>query len=295
MSGKLKKTGRIILIVAILGIALFCFIKKNYENPLKNIREESSELPNYVVYGVLYSDYGRIYVPSICEKKSKERYLDEIFCIKNGKAYLMYADYSEGARCWVLASVDLETSELQTCCELPNAAKIFDVNFSNDYMERDGYYLEGKIVLNDRQTVLEYDVESQNLETYDYYEYDFPKCTVYGEYIDNETVQLNLGNSIRRYTLEEMAEKSDSIAKIFALKNEKTWCGDSYLYRFFADDNVQFIGDKVYTIGNCFNYSGQAYTVILEYDVEEDSWKYVTNCYTGNPASPYNCYVIPSE
>lgn len=58
MSGKLKKISRIILIVAILGTALFCFIKKSFENALKNILEKLSEPPIYVAYETLYLDYG---------------------------------------------------------------------------------------------------------------------------------------------------------------------------------------------------------------------------------------------
>lgn len=293
MSGKLKKAGGIILIIAILGIELFCFIKKNFENPLKNIPQESSEIPSYVAYGSLYSDYGKTYVNSICRKNGY--YLLEILCVKDGKVYFIYSGAYEEKYYWMIGDIDLVTLEFHKCYDMADPAESYEIQFWKNYKERNGYYLDGKIVLNDHQTVLEYDIESQNLQTYDYHDYNFPKRAVYGEYIDYEAVRLNLEDSVRTYTLEEMAEKSDSIAQILALKEKKIWCGDSYLWHFFTDDNLQFIGDKVYTIGNCFNYWGEAFAVMFEYDVQEDSWKYVTSYHMGSPARPYNCYVIPTE
>lgn len=289
MSGKLKKTFGIIFIILILTIALFRSIKKSFENPLKDIPQESSEIPSYVAYGSLYSDYGKIYVDGICRKNGY--YCKEILCLRDGKVYFVDSDSDY----WVIGELDLVTSEFRTCCKMADPAESYEIQGRKKYKDRNGYYFDGQIVLTDHKTVVTYDIDSQIVQMYAYSDYCFPECVIYGEAVDRETIRLNMGDSVRTYTLQEMAEKSDSIAQILELKEKKIWAGDSYLYRFFSSGNVQFIGDKVYTIGGCLNYHGQAYAVIFEHDVEEDSWKYVTNCFTGDRVSYNNCYVIPSE
>lgn len=293
MSKKLKKTGGIILIIVFLGIVLFCFIKKGFENPLKNIPQESSEIPNYVVDDSLYSNYGEIYVGGIC--RDNGYYCEEIICVRDGKVYFVYSGSYQEKYYWMIGAIDLATSEFHTCYKMADPAESYEIQYWKNYKERNGYYFDGQIVLTDHKTVLTYDIDSQTVQTYAYRDYCFPECTVYGEYIDDETIRLNMGDSVRTYTLREMTEKSDSISKIFALKDKKTWCGQAYLYRFFAGSKVQFIDDKLYTIGDCLNYMGEGYAVILEYNVEEDSWQYVTNCYTGGIVYDDTCYVIPSE
>lgn len=229
----------------------------------------------------------------LCRKNGY--YYREILCERDGKVYFVYCDPYEEKDCWTIGSIDLATSEFRICYKMTDPAESYEVQYWKNYKERNGYYFDRQIVLTDHKTVLTYDIDSQTVQTYAYRDYCFPECTVYGEYIDRETIQLNMGDSVRTYTLQEMAEKSGSISKIFALKEKKTWCGDSYLDSFFSGDSVQVVGDKVYTIGECLNYMGEAYAVIFEYNVEEDSWKYVTNYYTGENAHSQNFYIIPSE
>lgn len=287
----------VLCIILTLGIIIFVLVRagiqKYCDNPLKNIVQESDDIPNYVIYGTLYSNYGIIDLEEICEKQNEYYYLSEIFCVKGEKVYFVYEDYND-TPCWAIGSVDLVTSEFQTCCKMSAPAESYKTDFHSAYEERNGYYFDGQITLTDHKTVLTYDIDSQIFQTYMYRDYCFPKCTVYGKGINDDTIRLNIEGFTKTYTLEEMAEKSAGIAEIFALKDKKTTLGSSYLSRCFASDCVQVTDGKIYAVGECLNRGGYAYAVIYEYDEENDSWMYVTNTQTpwGDIVGRF-CYVIP--
>lgn len=265
------------------------------ENPLENIRQESADIPNYVVHDMLYSEYGITDIEQICQEQNKYYYVSEVFCIRNGKVYFMYENHiSELNDDWYVGSIDLETSEFRTCCEMPDAEGKYYIDFKNPYRERSGYYLEGQITLIDYDTVLVYDIDADTSRTYAYKDYEFPECTVYGERTDSETICLNIGDFSKSYTLQQMAEKSDAIAGIYALKDEKTVYGYSYLDRCFSRNCVQVVNGKIYAVGECRDYDRNTYAMILEYDERTDSWMYVTNAQTPyGYAVEESCYVIP--
>lgn len=230
----------------------------------------------------IYRGEEEIYIP-------KDNVLSEIFCINDEKAYFVHGKVSEtGMKRWYLESYDLNTEEFRTCCVLDDAEDWYQRNFSKDYKERDGYYKDGKIVLNNKKTVLVFDIDSQDVQKYLYEEYEFPEQEAYGECVEYDTIRIVADGKEELWNLEKMAETSTSIDKLSTFKSKMIGTNISYTERFFTKDCVQCIEDKIYCCGFGFNYAGEGYSIILEYDTECDIWKYVTSHWVHD-----DVYIIP--
>lgn len=292
---------RYILIVTIgFVIAVFVLIsiriKSVYQNPLENIPRETEDIPNYVVYSTLYSEFGKISVGSECVRQNKDYELKEIFCVKSEKVYFIYSVVNESEYYWAIGSIDLGTMEFQTHCKLYEPKEAYDKGkrFFCEYKEQNGYLYDDEIVLTDYETVLIYDLNRDNIKKYDYGDFLFPQKSICGEYVNSETIVLKTENISKMYTLQEMAAKSESIAEIFSLSHSTTWSGASYLCDFFSNYSVQAVGNKLYAVGQCLNNRGYAYAVILEYDEKNDLWNYVANARSAAGDIVHGeCYVIP--
>lgn len=291
--------GVVILLSVLLSIGtVLCiknYVKKVYENPLENIPSESEQMPNFVVYGTLHSKYGEVAIDTVCKKQNENFNLKEVLCVKDKKAYFVYSGPYEENYCWEIGSIDLKTLEFQSHSVFVEPTEYYKFpEFNDDYKMQNGYYFENQIILTDHKNVLVYDLEQQCSKLYVYDEYDFPEKQIYGEATDTETIKMKKQGMSQEYSLEKMAEQSDSIEQILRLKECQVWSGSSYLYRFFSKDSVQVVEDKVYAVCDCLNSKGYSYAVILEYIELTDSWKYVTSSRSGAGDIVHGrCYVVP--
>lgn len=248
------------------------------KNPLGNIPFETQEIPNYVSYDTVYTSWGKTNLGQVCHSVNEKYDLLQIFGVFENTVYFVYSSWENSDSSWEIGSYNLDTFEFRTHCMLENPQEVYRRKFEEKYVERNGYCLDGEIILNDHKHVVVYNIINDNAQIYSYEEYEFPTNNSYGEYIDNTTIKLTLENDSKSYTLEEMAYKSDAIKEILNLKNMKIWDGRSSLYNFFYQNGIQVLGSKVYVTGRCVSFGGKSYAIILEYDVQNDSWKYVTNC-----------------
>lgn len=277
------KKSHIIILLAVIFILFSVFIIKFnagsfLKNPLGNIPFETQEIPNYVSYDTVYTSRGKTDLGQVLQSVNEKYDLLQIFGVFENTVYFVYSSWEKSDSSWEIGSYNLNTFEFRSHCMLENPKEVYRRKFEEKYVERNGYCLDGEIILNDHKHVVVYNIINDNAQIYSYEEYEFPTNNSYGEYIDNTTIKLTLENSSKRYTLEEMAYKSDSIKEIFNLKDMKIWNGRSSLHKFFSQGAIQVIGSKVYVSGRWVNFWGKSYAVILEYDVQSDSWKYVTNC-----------------
>ena len=201
-----------ILVLGILGM----FILSMY-NPLKNVSQEVEKIPVFVDYDTVYAGADEYNLRILCGGND----IGEAFFVHDGKIFFEYNSYDikAGTSDWHIASVDMETEEVQTYCVLNDAKDGYHKNLSEDYIKRDGFYINGKIVLNNDQEVLEYDINSQKIQKYSYEEYDFPSREVSGEALDKTTIQINKNGEVKTWNLETMSEKSPGIRKIEGVKN----------------------------------------------------------------------------
>lgn len=263
------------------------------EEKLKDIDVETDKVPVIVVDGTVYINRDEVDIWKICKKQNNNFVLKEIFCIAEGKVYFIYSG-NPSAYTWTIASVDLITKEIRDLSQFSNTKIKYDSNsFNGEYKDRSGYYCDGKIILSDRVMVHEYDILSGEAKQYAYGQFAFPQRTVYGNSIDNQTLELYMNNTVHTFKLSDMAERSKGIQVLQKLKNKKIWNGDSSFQGFSLDklNSVQVIGDKIYTFCCIYNHSGELYYAILEYNHDKVLWMYVTWCFVCDNTG--NCYVIP--
>lgn len=275
------------LLAAFLSIPLS---RAELERSLKSIANESDTIPAYVIYGRLHIGDEKLDVSSVLREETKTGNVEEIFCVTGDKAYFIYTTYTD-AYDWKIASIDLKSSTIHDCCVFSDVAEIYISEHYGDYSERTGYYYDNQIVLSDSRSVFVYDIATEETHQYEYDQYAFPVQKVSGESINN-TLNLHLADAIHTFTLEDMASKSDGIAKIYALKNKLDWQKCSYLSGFFSSNTIEVVGEKIYYIASVRNWQGEPYAIILEYDLDYNEWIYVTNCFVGSDIHRY-CYIVP--
>lgn len=290
----------VVLLVCTLLISATIFFVTSYrqkigENPLKNIPSESEQVPNFVVYGTLYSKYGELSIDRIGKKQNETFVLKEVLCVKDEKVYFVYGTLYEESECWELGAIDLNSLEFQPQIRFIEPAEYYkSAEFYEDYKMQNGYYFEEQIIITDHKKVLVYDLEHQSSQMYQYAEYVFPEKRISSEVLNAEIIGMNNKGISKEYSLEKMAEQSNSIAQIFKLKEHQTWNGKSYLYRFFSECSIQVVENEVYAVCECLNFEGYAYAVILEYIELSDSWRYVTSIRSAAGDIVHGrCYIVP--
>lgn len=270
--------------------------KQEHDSPLNEILSETEVIPAYTIFGDVYLEDSITSIGSLCHEK--DLLLKEILCIKDKTIYFLCEMLEGDQWYWAIGIAEAGGTEVQIQYKMTVSNEInYRRAVTSDYKDRYGYYYDGEIVLNDRQTVLTYGIDSGEIQKYNYDDYQFPERMVYGECIDNHILVLNIEDSNYEYSLQDMATQSVGISKLFALKDKKIHNGNSYIEYFFASHNsIQCIKDKIYVIGRCMNYGGSSGAVFLEYDIEKDKWIYVVGKHIPLGDDIHvNCYVIPQH
>lgn len=280
-----------ILFAGIYGV-LFGLPRVLFDASLQEVDSETDRIPAVVVYGTLYTEDATLDVAQLCRNENKNSSFKEVLCVVQGKAYFVYS-VSDELKCnWILASVDLKTAVLENICSFSDVKTSYLLKQDSVYKERNGYYANGQIILNDLETVFIYDIDSECVNSYKYEEYIFPEAKIMGEIVDSNTIALYTEGSKQTFSLSKMSDDSKGIEKVYELKNKRTWNGTPCLSHFFGQNSMQIIGDEIYAIGECLNFSGEAYAVILEYDRETRLWRFASIIFSGDTVYR-NCYLVP--
>lgn len=249
--------------------------EKEFYDEITAIPCEIDELPYTVMYSEIYM--GDKKLADLYDLENENKAVHSIFCVYQNRAYFTVDDFND-TLLFKIMSIDLTDRSVQTHCQIND----YDfVGYNNRYAYEDyrycnknQYYCNGKIVLNDKATVWEYDLYTDTVEKYAYDEYDFPDCEIYGETVDGKTISLTLRNEKRTFTLDEMSKNSSVISKICSYKDKVTQSGRPYLYDIFVENKAQYINGKYYICMECIDRRDHIYAVFLEYDWEKDEWKY---------------------
>lgn len=264
--------------------------EKSFNKEIVSIASESDELPYVAAYGSLYKGNEIISLYDLCEEQNME--YQNALCIFDNKVYFICTEPSGANSYWSLNSIDLITLDEQECFrfEMPQTAYNRYAN-SVKYIERNGYCINGKIVLNDFTSVWEYDLELALATKYTYDKYVFPNCDVYGEYVDKETIKVHTELAEKTFTFYDMSQKSVGISTVYSFKERMNRENKPYITDFFNNRSVQYVNGKIYAIGECRDNTGGAYAIVLEYDEENGKWIYTGSVYTWDTA--IYTYIVP--
>lgn len=282
-----------IVIIALIAFIIIYWKAVNY-NPLEDIQNESENISAYALYDNLMTYNGVEYNLHEILDFDPYDHIDEVFVIKEENVYFVYTE-KEKPRNWIIASVNLETEKFEKHCVFYDPQEAYLAEPGERYEERNGFYLNGQIVLSDGFNVLVYDIESDEQMEYAYEEYDFPERKIYGHGIQGGTV-ISVNEKTKVWTLEDIAENgSDVVRKIYELRNKARWSKNTLYVDTFGEDSwVQCIDGRPYLIGQCKNYQASAVAVVLEYDMERNEWLYVASeCTFETELNPHELYLIP--
>ncbi len=295
-----KKVSRmfltVIIVIVIMAVILGAIYGMIYlprtllENTLNDL-STTDDVPPYMIYGTLYDNNQEIQIARLCRKENSNYSLQEVFCINERKVFFICSDADQYSRDWLISSINLDTLDFEICYRFSKAAEIYTQKTSSDFKSKNGFYYDGKIVLNDHSTVVVYDLKTGAISNYAPTEYTYPVHENVGKCIDGETLELTIGGISTVHTFKKMSEGNESISKIYELKKKQIWNGNASIVRFFSDYSIQCIDNRVYVVSSCMNYAGESHAIILEYDLEVEKWLYVTSNYAGDNVHG-NCYVI---
>ena len=280
----------ILLLVLILALA-FIIPTTAFNHRLNDIPNESDHDPSYIGYGVLYTNNQKFDIFSMCRKQDKS--LKEVLCISGDDAYFVYGDSGN----WVIASINLQTKLWTDHYKFTHAENTYyTVQHDCAYSDRNGFYYDGQIYLNDFESVLIYNISGGQTSLSDFESVTFPKLpAVYSESLGEHSFKLHIGDDAYSFKLNDVAQDSNGISALNALKDKAIWDGKtSCLHNFFEGADIQVIGDRIYALEPVLNFYGETYAIILEYNVDTGMWLYIGAYYTSDIITQ-NCYIIPED
>ena len=197
-----KRVYTLLIILGVLVLAVLFYVSipyianaatrpvKSFNKEITAISCESEDIPYVEAYGNIYKGKKVISLFDLCEKKHKTYY--DTLCIYDNRAYFICSESDKTNKQWCISSVDLKTHIIQTHFVFENPAAAYD-DFMNlaEYSKRNGYYFDGKIVLNDYASVWEYDLKSGSAKEYGYDDFEFPVQEIYGEYAGDNAIKIH--------------------------------------------------------------------------------------------------------
>ena len=282
----------IIIFLLVLTSALYFIIRTTaVDRTLNNTPNESDYDPAYIGYGVLYVNNQKLDISSMCRKQDKS--LMEVVCIFEDDVYFVYGASGD----WVIASIDLQTKLWTDHYRFTHAENTYyTLQHDCAYSERNGFYYDGQVYLNDFESVLIYNISSGQTCLSDFGSAAFPELpAVYSASLGEHSFKLHIGEDAYSFELNDVAQNSNGISALNALKDKVIWDGKtSCLHNFFEELDIQVIGDRIYAQEPVLNFYGETYAVILEYNADTGTWLYIGSYCTGDIIAR-NCYIIPED
>ncbi len=269
------------IVLVFAGILIITIFFPPYQTKadkqLATIQSEVQEIPLAMRYSTLAGEDFELDIDEVLENNGNEQDMDDCLCSYKDKVYFVFTSYlaNDGdKRVWSIASVNLDGTNFKIEYSSVFVGFYYNDATNKNSSEKNGYFKNGVIVLNDNQKVVEYDIISGKSTEFTFDEYDFFENELDYKITDNNKIEFTKNSVEKILTLEELKETDGAIGEICSIYDKKTFLDKDSGLRFFFD-SVQFVNDKVYLLCRVLNYGGHTSAVVLEYDFETNSCKYV--------------------
>ncbi len=279
--GMIKKSGRIVCLLCVL--LLFGGCKTEEENKLYGDFNDSK---NIVFYDVgIYSvgnNHKKLNLRELpIEVPTDFFFIHEVHCVTDEKVYFSYSyDLDdEDKRFWVLASVNWDGTEIETIYqdEFINSPARYNHIIDKDYSYREGFFANDKIVLHKEGKVIEYDINTEEINVFDENDYTFPSMG-YDVSLssDEKIITINFNNNTHKtlymdYIAKEVMDKDPELCSLYYMQ----MCEDKlYLYVLYNQNSL--LKNRFY---------------LYEYDISKDNFEYVYSRYWVH--DEYDLIVVP--
>ena len=277
----IKKSGRIVCLLCVL--LLFGGCKAEEENKLYGDFNDSQ---NIIFYDVdIYSvgnNHKKLYLAELpIEVPTRFFYIHEVHCVTDEKVYFSYSYEldDEDKRIWVLASVNWDGTEIETIYQDEFKRDLYWNHhiIDKDYSYREGFFANEKIVIHKDGKVIEYDINTEEINVFDENDYTFPSMG-YDVSLssDEKSITIHFDNDTHKtlymdYIAKEVLEKDPELCSVYYM---------------------QMCEGKLFL---CVLYNPGLLTqnrlYIYEYDISGDDFEYVYSRYWIH--DEYDLIVVP--
>lgn len=275
-------------ILSLIGVISvpYSISKAEFRKELKSIPYESdaSNLV-YDLSGTIYTKDKKINMIRYCEKQKNLVSYEDALCVYQDKVCFVCTTANEE---WAIASVDLNTKEFKAYCALPNQGLSTGEQIyhracnSGKYSERNGFVYGEKIVLNNKYSVLSFDIKTEECQTCPYEEYAFPEETIYAEFISSQKILLHMDENVLTCTPETLSENNPAMKQLYSLQNEEIPHSDlKRLDSFYYEKSIQQIGEEIYSANRILTSRGDVFFILFKLDENTNQWKYAKAIFQG--------------
>lgn len=262
----IKKSGRIVCLLCVL--LLFGGCKTEEENKL--LYGDFNDSQSIIFFfddidsvGNNHKDLNLDELP--IEVPARFFHIHEVHCVTDEKVYFSYSyDLDdEDKRFWVLASVNWDGTEIETIYqdEFINSPARYHHIIDKDYSYREGFFANDKIVLHNEGKVIEYDINTEEINVFVENDYTFPSMG-YDVSLssDEKIITINFNNNTHKtlymdYIAKEVMDKDPELCSLYYMQ----MCEDK-LYLYVLYNQYSLTPTRFY---------------IYEYDISKDNFEYV--------------------
>lgn len=247
---------------------------------------------SYGYFSNIYSNGSKFDINDVLDTKTE--HLKQVFCIVDDKIYFCYVYNINNEKHCVLASINSIDSKFEILWdEVFNSTISWNYNYYDDYSLRAGYYYNGKIVVTDFDTLIEYDLKTEICNKIKFHKYQKPIMNLKIKKNNSQEYLLNFNDNTFFINDDFLINNSEVAKKILTKNKFSIWNGDSPADNFI--DSIKIIDDRIFVICRIKNFSGTSYAIIFEINPEQQSCHYVGFHMVGGIIHDSEFYIVPKQ
>lgn len=305
------KTMLIALIVSVVVIILLLLLLLGYlylyeEPALASFAEWAEDLPRQTEMPVYMSD-SRLCLPDGTSfypvRLLKEQYglREEIgysypACIVGNTLYMVHTLHSpEGTVNWCISSIGLDGRDATMLYAWEDQPAVCHVDIAEDFEQRTAWYQDGCIYMNNRASIVIYDIAADRAEIVPVQQFEFPERTVWANRCDFDTgtLYIRMAGVEQAVTLEELAADNPAVSEVIERMSRKAVWGRSFDDPFYRS-SLHTEDGNVWLLVRSVVYGSNTWMLFLRYDAAQQQWLYAGCGYSWD-GIPDDYYVIPVE
>lgn len=293
--------GIVVMLAAVILVNVYRLTSLSTKQLLNSLVQESPDYPAYNSLAHFYVDGSSIDWYDVLQDNEIEGQFAEVLVVYNDRIFFVVEERCDSGigKMWRLLSVNKKGENLLTHLNEnfgldggDNAYQCNNACRDAFWESKNGFYHNGKIILTDHVKLVEYDIENGNMTLMSSSEHVYPENEVGVIKKDSQTLLVDYMGIQRTITPDALKRSSQAFTSFMELRQKETWDGRSRLERLFT--NVQSDGENIYVICSAYNWSGETYAVVFQFDMQEDNCNYSFYQYVIDSVDE-RFYLVPVE
>lgn len=300
----------IILLVTLMMIILMssCIGNMFFASDMERTISKSKELVpaegiTVVCYNYLqYDSYSKLNQTFEEMEKNDSLVILRIFCIEGSICYCAAQKLDDESNTLLLVSADIDGGGFETVGNYDMESRyLFDssgygsaeyLHYQGDdvqYSQLYAFYYEGKIVINTKSSVVEYDVKSGITNELQKADYAYPEIETRLFLREDDSILVKTGSEEYSLTLSEMLNSSSEIRFLYDLTKKQGY-PELDKHRFLY--SVVYYNAEPYIVFHLLSRWGISFGALFKFDEENRCFSYIDCCNTNDiPNDVYPVFV----